>query len=62
MQTIRRLVALSAPSGKPRPVALFKNSLREWQVRYQARRSTQQGMSNKMTSRTVTASRLAALI
>ncbi len=54
MQTIRRLVAVSVPSGKPRPVALFKNSLREWQARYQARRSGRQGISNKTTSRTPT--------
>ena len=52
MKAPNKPVSPAMPEDKQLPLATFKNSLRAWQARYQARRATQVRDSGKADKQT----------
>jgi hypothetical protein len=52
MRTISKRSLTLATASKQLPVSLFKTSLRDWQARYKAQRSTQPTEAGKVRDRT----------
>ena len=55
MQDPKKIVLPSLSEDKPLPVATFKTSLRDWQARYRARRTTQAPVSGAAHNQTALA-------